>query len=76
MSPGLDTSTPHNILQPYLCVHMHAAGGPSVQLLAQIHDELLFEVPEAHVGATAAAVRGIMEGAGISSWCVRTTAVQ
>ena len=38
------------------------AGAPAARLLAQIHDELLFEVPEAQVGTTAAVVRHIMEG--------------
>jgi DNA polymerase I-like protein with 3'-5' exonuclease and polymerase domains len=45
------------------------AGAPAARLLAQIHDELLFEVPEAQVGATAAAVRQVMEGRGSSVCC-------
>lgn len=39
-----------------------AAGLPTARLLAQIHDELLFEVPEARLLAVAAAVRAVMEG--------------
>ena len=33
------------------------------RMLLQVHDELLFEVPEGEVEATAEAVRGVMEGA-------------
>ena len=40
------------------------AGNPAARLLAQMHDELLFEVPEAQVGETAMAVRRVMEGEG------------
>jgi DNA polymerase-1 len=35
----------------------------SGRMLLQVHDELLFEVPEAEAGATAATVRAVMEGA-------------
>ena len=35
--------------------------GLSARMLLQVHDELVFEVPEAEVEATAALVRGIME---------------
>lgn len=40
------------------------AGVTAARLLAQIHDELLFEVPHGRVGETAAAVRHVMEGEG------------
>ncbi len=33
------------------------------RMLLQVHDELLFEVPEAHVEETIATARGVMEGA-------------
>lgn len=56
-----------NAGQPYgIMVHdgvNAAAGAAPARLLAQIHDELLFEVPDAQVAATTAAVRRIMEGA-------------
>ncbi len=39
------------------------AAGLEARMLLQVHDELLFEVPEAEVEATAACVRGVMEGA-------------
>jgi DNA polymerase I-like protein with 3'-5' exonuclease and polymerase domains len=69
--------TPHFLLQPYVvCVNKHTAGSPPVQLLAQIHDELLFEVPEAYVTATAAAVRHVMEGASMRQSHARTIAAQ
>jgi hypothetical protein len=59
-----------------LYIHMPlVAGAPAARLLAQIHDELLFEVPEAQVGATAAAVRQVMEGRGLSVYCRSTAAV-
>jgi DNA polymerase-1 len=32
-------------------------------MLLQVHDELLFEVPEAEAQATAEIVKGVMEGA-------------
>lgn len=38
------------------------AAGLSARMLLQVHDELLFEVPEAEVEATAACVRAVMEG--------------
>lgn len=37
--------------------------GLSAKLLLQVHDELVFEVPEAQIEATAALVRRVMEGA-------------
>ncbi|HEV2097813.1 MAG TPA: DNA polymerase I [Stellaceae bacterium] len=40
-----------------------AGAGLHARMLLQVHDELLFEVPEAEVEATAAAVKGVMEGA-------------
>ena len=39
------------------------AAGLSGRLVLQVHDELLFEVPEAEVEETASVVRGVMEGA-------------
>ncbi|UFN51520.1 DNA polymerase I [Roseomonas sp. OT10] len=39
-----------------------AAAGLTGRMLLQVHDELLFEVPEAEVEPTAALVRGVMEG--------------
>jgi DNA polymerase-1 len=35
----------------------------AARLLLQVHDELLFEVPEAEAGETAALVKRVMEGA-------------
>jgi DNA polymerase-1 len=40
-----------------------AKAGLSARMLLQVHDELLFEVPDAEVGATAALVKTVMEGA-------------
>ncbi len=40
-----------------------AAAGSNAQMLLQVHDELLFEVPEAEAEQAAALVRGVMEGA-------------
>ncbi|ALG72511.1 DNA polymerase [Azospirillum thiophilum] len=40
-----------------------AAAGSSARMLLQVHDELLFEVPEAEAEDTARIVRGVMEGA-------------
>ena len=40
-----------------------AEAGLAAKMLLQVHDELLFEVPEAEVQATAAAVKQVMEGA-------------
>ncbi len=37
--------------------------GLGAKMLLQVHDELIFEVPEKEVGETADLVRGIMEGA-------------
>jgi len=39
-----------------------AAAGLSARMLLQVHDELVFEVPEPEVERTAALVRGVMEG--------------
>ncbi|MFZ4408633.1 MAG: DNA polymerase I, partial [Paracraurococcus sp.] len=38
------------------------AAGLSARMLLQVHDELVFEVPEAEVAETSALVRGVMEG--------------
>ncbi|MDJ0947249.1 MAG: DNA polymerase I [Kiloniellales bacterium] len=40
-----------------------AAKGLAARMLLQVHDELLFEVPEAEVAATTEVVRAVMEGA-------------
>ncbi len=40
-----------------------ALGNSPARMLLQVHDELLFEVPEAEVDATIATVRDVMEGA-------------
>ena len=40
-----------------------AAAGLAGRMLLQVHDELLFEVPEAEVDATAELVKRVMEGA-------------
>jgi len=40
-----------------------AAAGLTARMLLQVHDELLFEVPEAEAEATAALVKSVMEGA-------------
>ncbi|MCC7425402.1 MAG: DNA polymerase I [Alphaproteobacteria bacterium] len=40
-----------------------AEAGLGARMLLQVHDELLFEVPEAEAQATASLVRGVMEGA-------------
>jgi DNA polymerase I len=40
-----------------------AEAGLAADMLLQVHDELLFEVPEAEIEATAAVVKRVMEGA-------------
>ena len=40
-----------------------AEAGLSARMLLQVHDELVFEVPEAEVEATIKAMRKVMEGA-------------
>jgi DNA polymerase-1 len=40
-----------------------AGAGLAARMLLQVHDELLFEVPEAEVEATVALVKEVMEGA-------------
>ncbi len=42
-----------------------AAAGLSAQMLLQVHDELVFEAPEAEVAATIDVVRKVMEGAAL-----------
>ena len=39
------------------------AGGLSTRMLLQVHDELVFEAPEAEAGAAMAVIKGMMEGA-------------
>jgi DNA polymerase-1 len=39
------------------------AGLGNVQMLMQVHDELVFEVPEADVDAASAVIRAVMSGA-------------
>jgi DNA polymerase-1 len=41
------------------------AAGLKARMLLQVHDELLFEVPEAEVEETTQVVRGVMEGAAL-----------
>jgi DNA polymerase-1 len=43
--------------------HALRTAGLNARMLLQVHDELVFEVPEAEVPATAALVREVMEGA-------------
>jgi DNA polymerase-1 len=43
--------------------HALRDAGLNARMLLQVHDELVFEVPEAEVAATAALVRGVMENA-------------
>ena len=43
--------------------HALRASGLKARMLLQVHDELVFEVPEAEATATAALVREVMEGA-------------
>ena len=38
------------------------------RMLLQVHDELLFEVPEAELDATAAVVKKVMEGAALPAY--------
>jgi DNA polymerase-1 len=40
-----------------------AAGLPKVRMLLQVHDELVFELPESDVEAASAVIRDVMEGA-------------
>ena len=40
-----------------------AKAGLAARMLLQVHDELLFEVPEAEADETSALVRSVMEGA-------------
>ena len=40
-----------------------AQAGLKARMLLQVHDELIFEAPDAEVEATIATVKGIMEGA-------------
>ena len=40
-----------------------AAAGLSARMLLQVHDELVFEAPEAEAGAAMAVIKRVMEGA-------------
>lgn len=42
---------------------LSAAGLSEVKMLMQVHDELVFEVPEADVDSASAVIRGVMSGA-------------
>ncbi|MEA3390796.1 DNA polymerase I [Sphingobium sp. CCH11-B1] len=42
---------------------LEAAGLPDVRMLLQVHDELVFEVPEGEVDAASAVIRRVMESA-------------
>jgi len=42
-----------------------AAAGLSSRMLLQVHDELLFEAPEAQAAETAAVAKRVMEGAAL-----------
>ncbi|WP_033924710.1 DNA polymerase I [Sphingomonas sp. 35-24ZXX] len=42
---------------------LEAAGLPNVRMLLQVHDELVFELPEGDVEAASAVIRAVMEGA-------------
>ena len=46
-----------------MCPALAAAGLSDVRMLLQVHDELVFEVPEGREEAAAAVVRGVMERA-------------
>jgi DNA polymerase-1 len=39
------------------------AGLPNVKMLLQVHDELVFELPEADVAAASEVIRSVMAGA-------------
>lgn len=39
------------------------AGNLSAHMLLQVHDELIFEVPDAEIAATSAVVKRVMENA-------------
>ena len=41
------------------------AGLPHVRMLLQVHDELVFELPEGDVDAAAPVIRGVMAGAAL-----------
>ena len=42
---------------------LDAAGLPDVKMLLQVHDELVFELPEDDVEAASAVIRKVMESA-------------
>jgi len=46
-----------------LAITERRSHGPKARMLLQVHDELLFEVPEGEVEETARVVRGVMEAA-------------
>jgi DNA polymerase-1 len=46
-----------------MCPALEAAGLGQVRMLMQVHDELVFEVPEGHADAAAKVIREVMENA-------------
>jgi DNA polymerase-1 len=46
-----------------MCPALEAEGLGSTRMLLQVHDELVFEVPEADAGRASAVIRGVMETA-------------
>jgi DNA polymerase-1 len=46
-----------------MCPALEREGLGQVRMLLQVHDELVFEVPEAEAEHAGAVIRGVMEGA-------------